>query len=148
MTKPEKIQHLQSLINKEVDCWKIFQALCENGPWKYDTEESDIALCFMRTWPEEGIIAKLVLEDGICAPPDGEVGVIERILVGRYDKAQYIPIPEVTADIEENDLLWYKQTYGDPNWELELDEMRLEDLPEAVFEELYADVTGSVIVMD
>lgn len=148
MTKPEKIHHLHSLTNKEIDCSKIFETLCENGSWKYDTEESDIVLSFMRTWHDEGIIAFLVLEDGICAPPDGEVGVIERILVGRYDKAQYIPIPEVTADIEENDLLWYKQTYGDPNWELELDEMRLEDVPEAVFEALYAEVIGSVTVLD
>jgi hypothetical protein len=140
MTKEEKIARLKTFIGKTVNCDLIFNALCEASNWRYDTEESDIVLCFMRTWKNEGYIAKILLEEGISAPPDGETGEIAGFLIGTFDKEEYINIPDVSVDRAENDLLYYKQKYGDPNYALDLEEMELEAVPDAIFDTLYAEI--------
>lgn len=140
MNKAEKIAQLKTFIGKTVDCEVIFNALCEAGQWKYDTEESDIVLCFMRTWENEGYIAKILLEDGICAPPHGETGEISGFLIGTYNKDKYMKIPAITADVEADDLLYYRQKYGDPNYELDLEEESLADVPDAVFDTFFQEV--------
>lgn len=150
MTKAEKTAQLKTLIGKTVNCDLIFNALCEAGNWKYDTEESDILLCFMRTWKEEGYIAKIILEDGISAPPDGDTDELAGFIIGKYNREEYINIPNISVDKATNDLLYYKQKFGDPNYALDLEEMTLEVVPDAVFDTLYAEIfdTLSTSVID
>lgn len=140
MQKQEKIAKIKNFIGKTVDCEIIFNALCEDGNWKYDTEESDILLCFMKTWEKEQIIAKIIFEDGVCAPPYGEEGVINKIIVGKFDNDDYVSIPDISNDLENDDPAYFIAKYGDPNYELELIDIQMEDLPEAVLNDLFEDI--------
>ena len=140
MNIEEKIFQIKAFIGKTIDCEILFNSLCEDGKWKYDTEESDILLCFMRTWKKESYIAKIILEDGVCAPPYGEEGEIAEITIGKFDKNEYIKIPKISDHLSDDDPDYYLAKYGDPNYELELEEITLEDAPDAIIDSLYNEI--------
>jgi hypothetical protein len=140
MKKEEKIAQIKNFIGKTIDCEIIYKSLCEEGKWKYDTEESDILLCFMRTWKDESYIAKITLEDGVCAPPFGEEGEIAKITIGKFDKKEYIKIPKVSGDLKNDDPKYYLAKYGDPNYELELKNIPLKNVPDSIIDTLYDEI--------
>jgi len=140
MTKEEKIKQLKSFTGKTIDCEVLFTTLCEAGKWKYDTEESDILLCFMRTWKNEGYIAKIVLEDGVCAPPYGEEGELAEIIIGKFDTEKYINIPKVSDDLEDDNPEYFLAKYGDPNYKLKLKNIKLADVPDSIFDALFDEI--------
>jgi hypothetical protein len=140
MKKDEKIAQLKSLYGKTIDCETVFNSICEDGEWKYDTEESDLLLCFMRTWKKECYIAKIVLEDGICAPPYGEEGVIAEITFGKFNKDEYVKIPKFPNDLGDEDPEYFLAKYGDPNYALELENIKFKDIPDAIFDELFDEI--------
>ena len=140
MTKQEKIKQLKSFTGKTIDCEVLFSFLCEEGKWKYDTEESDLILCFMRTWKKEGYIAKIVLEDAICAPPYGEEGEIKEIIIGTFNIEKYINIPKVPKDQEDDNPEYFLAKYGDSNYNLKLKENKLNDIPDSIFDALFDEI--------
>ena len=140
MTKEENIKQLKSFTGKTIDCEVLFSFICEDGSWKYDTEESDILLCYMRTWKKEGYIAKIVLEDGICAPPYGEEGEIKEIIIGTFNTEKYINIPKVPKDLNDENPEYFLAKYGDPNYKLKLKNIKLADVPDAIFDALCEEI--------
>ncbi len=98
MLKQEKIDFLYSFVNKKMHMGYLFMYICENGLWKYDLEESDLMNCFLRTWKEECIIAKITFNEYACAPPDSEIEAIKSITFGIYKKEDSVESEELNLD--------------------------------------------------
>lgn len=140
----------------EIDVWHLYETLTALG-WKVDTEESNLMKGMSKTWRARGIKVWINLQKHVCAPPDGEVELLDDIRFYRFDPAK-MPTGTMYDKIykpgDENEE-WYPShreewdwlvDYGDPQFDTFelLTPIALREVPPAILEEAWSEIEEGV----